>query len=261
LEWGSVSVRWYGTLITAAIVIGVILSQRIAVRRGVDPQHIPNLMGWLILGAIPMARLYYVVFAWQSYRTQPWWEIFAVWHGGIAIHGALLGGGIALALFVRKHSLNFWQLVDTIMPAVILGQAIGRWGNFFNHEAYGRAIDPNSRLWIMLQLPDGSLVHPTFLYESIWNLGVFVLLFYLAWRKPHLKAGAVFATYLIGYSLGRFWIEALRTDSLMLGPLRVAQVVSLAMILAGGVIWVGIYRWQKPDDLALAAPSDTSQDP
>jgi len=144
----------------------------------------------------------------------------------------LLGGSIALYLFARQQRLNFWLLADCIVPSLSLGQGIGRWGNFFNNEAYGEVLPPDSRLWVQLQLPDGSRVHPTFLYESLWNFSLFGILLFLSYRG-RLPPGTLLGFYLVGYSLGRFWIEGLRTDSLMLGSLRVAQVVSLALIAVG----------------------------
>jgi prolipoprotein diacylglyceryl transferase len=123
-------------------------------------------------------------------------------------------------------------LADCLVPSLSLGQGIGRWGNFFNNEAYGKVLPPDSPLWVQLQLPDGSRVHPTFLYESLWNFGLFGLLLFLSYRRQ-LPPGTLLGLYLVGYSLGRFWIEGLRTDSLMLGSLRVAQGVSLLLIGAG----------------------------
>ncbi|MEN9223076.1 MAG: prolipoprotein diacylglyceryl transferase [Thermostichus sp. BF3_bins_97] len=237
-SWGPLSLRWYGLLISLAMVLGLLLARHLSARRGISPDYLFDLLGWLVVGSLPLARLYYVVFEWDRYRDGPWWQIFAFWQGGIAIHGALIGGSVALYLFVRRHRLNFWSLADCLVPSVILGQAIGRWGNFFNNEAYGNVLRPDSLLWVQLQLPDGSRVHPTFLYESLWNFGLFGILIFLSYRR-HPPPGSLLGLYLLGYSLGRFWIEGLRTDSLMLGPLRVAQAVSLLLIGVGGLLLVG----------------------
>ncbi|WP_244352196.1 prolipoprotein diacylglyceryl transferase [Thermostichus vulcanus] len=251
-SWGSFSLSWYGLLISLAVLLGLILARHLAQRRGISPQYIPDLLLWLVVGSLPMARLYYVVFEWERYRDGPWWQVLAIWQGGIAIHGALMGGGVALYLFVRRNQLEFWSFADCIVPSVILGQALGRWGNFFNNEAYGKALSPDSALWVQLQLPDGSRVHPTFLYESLWNFGLFGILWGLSYRR-NLPPGSLLGLYLVGYSLGRFWIEGLRTDSLMLGPLRVAQVVSLLLIGVGGLLLVGSLRRTPRQTLSLAA--------
>ena len=257
---GSIVVRWYGLLIASAVLIGVTLSQYLAKRRGVNPELLADLAIWLVIGAIPCARLYYVVFQWQQYAQYPWWYAFAIWQGGIAIHGAIIGGTIATLLFARSHKVSFWQLADLVAPSLILGQAIGRWGNFFNSEAYGRATDLPWKLAIFDEIRNrqGEVVervflgyfHPTFLYESLWNIGVFMLLLSLFFwglkNSARLKTGTIIAAYLIAYSLGRVWIEGLRTDSLMLGPLRIAQVVSLIAIALGLIILAWLYWFERP---------------
>ena len=257
---GPIVVRWYGLLIASAVLIGVTLSQYLAKRRGVNPELMADLAIWLVIGAIPFARLYYVLFQWQQYAQYPWWYVFAIWQGGIAIHGAIIGGTIATLLFARSRKISFWQLADLVAPSLILGQAIGRWGNFFNGEAYGRATDLPWKLAIFDEIRNrqGEVVervfrgyfHPTFLYESLWNLGVFILLLSLFFwglkNSNRLKTGTIIAVYLIAYSLGRVWIEGLRTDSLMLGPLRIAQVVSLIAIALGLIILARLYWFKRP---------------
>lgn len=256
---GPIVVRWYGLLIASAVLIGVTLSQYLAKRRGVNPELLADLAIWLVIGAIPCARLYYVVFQWQQYAQYPWWYVFAIWQGGIAIHGAIIGGTIATLLFARSRKISFWQLSDLVAPSLILGQAIGRWGNFFNGEAYGRATDLPWKLAIFDEIRNrqGEVVeifrgyfHPTFLYESLWNIGVFILLLSLFFwglkNSNRLKTGTITAVYLIAYSLGRVWIEWLRTDSLMLGPLRIAQIVSLIAIALGLIILARLYWFKRP---------------
>ena len=248
VELGPLTVRWYGLLIASAVLIGVTLAQYLAKRRDVDPELLGDLAIWLVIAAIPSARLYYVLFQWQDYAQHPE-DILAIWKGGIAIHGAILGGIVAALIFSRLKQVSFWQLADLIMPSLILGQAVGRWGNFFNSEAFGRPTDLPWKLYIPpnrrpLEYLNFEYFHPTFLYESLWDLMVFSILLTLFFRglkrKPSLKRGTLVMVYLIGYSLGRFWIEGLRTDSLMLGPLRIAQVVSLVEIAIGvsGLIWL-----------------------
>lgn len=251
---GNFSLRWYGLLIASAVLIGVTLSQYLAQKRQVNPDLLGDLAIWLIIGAIPCARLYYVIFQWQDYVNRPS-DIIAIWKGGIAIHGAIIGGTIATLIFSKLNKVSVWQLIDLVVPSLALGQAIGRWGNFFNSEAFG---SPTNLPWKLYIPPENrpfdylkfEYFHPTFLYESIWNVGVFILLIALFfWGLKHtekLKTGTLSFVYLIAYSLGRVWIEGLRTDSLMLGPLRMAQVISLVLIGMGivGLIW--LYRWQKP---------------
>lgn len=254
VEIGPLTIRWYGFLIATAVLIGVSLSQFLAKRRNVNPELMGDLILWLVVGAIPFARLYYVLFQWQNYADNPG-QIFAIWRGGIAIHGAIIGGAIATLIFARLKRIAFWQLADLVAPSLILGQAIGRWGNFFNSEAFGRPTNLPWRLYIPpesrpFQYLNEQYFHPTFLYESLWNLGLFALLLFLFFRdlqgKPRLKIGTLFLVYMVVYSCGRFWIEGLRLDSLMFGPLRMAQFVSLTGIILGiaGLVW--LYGFNRP---------------
>ncbi len=255
-ELGPVSLRWYGFLIALAVIIGLTIAQNLAKRKNVDPEMIGDLLLWLVVGAIPGARIYYVLFEWERYGQRPE-DIIAIWQGGIAIHGAIIGGVIASILFAKVKKQSFWTLMDTIAPAVIFGQAIGRWGNFFNSEAFGMPTNLPWKLYIPpyrrpLELLEFDYFHPTFLYESIWNLMVFVLLLALFFwglkRGNNLKSGTIALTYIISYSLGRFWIEGFRIDSLMLGSLRIAQVVSLGAIVFGmfGLFWLYIAKRSLP---------------
>lgn len=257
VKLGPLTIRWYGLLIASAVLIGVSLSQYLAKRRNVDPNAIADLAIWLVIAAIPCARLYYVLFEWEQYAQRPE-DIIAIWKGGIAIHGAILGGLVATIIFARVQKLSVWLLADLVVPSLILGQAIGRWGNFFNSEAFGSPTNLPWKLYIPpQQRPPGYMnyeyFHPTFLYESLWNVLIFVILITLFFRdlkrKPHLKVGTLALIYLVGYSAGRIWIEGLRTDSLMVGPLRIAQIVSLVSILLGlaGLAWLYWFRRPLPD--------------
>lgn len=228
---GPLVIRWYGILIATAVLIGTMLAIREVERQGWNPDTFLNIILVCVPAAILGARLYYVVFEWDYYRYNPQ-EILATWQGGMAIHGGLLGAFLAGYFMTRKYKLNFLQALDIAAPSIILGQAIGRWGNFFNQEAYGYEADPQRIPWAMYI--DGAYRHPTFLYESLWNVGVFIFLLWFR-RKQGLKYGDVFLLYAMLYSLGRFFVEGLRTDSLMLTEtLRIAQVVSAATILAAG---------------------------
>jgi phosphatidylglycerol---prolipoprotein diacylglyceryl transferase len=267
---GPLHLRWYGLLIASAVLLGITLAQRLGRSRGIDSDTISDIAIWLVVGAIPCARLYYVLFEWPYY-SQHLEQIPQVWQGGIAIHGAVIGGVLAALIFAKLRRMSFWQLADVIAPALILGQAIGRWGNFFNSEAFGAPTDLPWKLYIPAQVViDGQVrsprpaafasvdyFHPTFLYESIWNLGVFALLLLLfRWGNSKssglnsgLKTGTIVCAYFIAYSLGRVWIEALRTDSLMLGPLKMAQVISLVEIAIGvaGLVWLYGLNRSLPD--------------
>jgi phosphatidylglycerol:prolipoprotein diacylglycerol transferase len=251
---GPLSLRWYGLLIAVAVLAGLALATRLGKARGIEPALIADLLPLLVLGAVIGARLYYVALEWRQYAANPL-DALAIWRGGIAIHGALLGGSLTTVLYCRWRRLAFWPLLDVLMPAVALGQAIGRWGNFFNSEAFGL---PTQLPW-RLKIPAANrppefleqlYFHPTFLYESLWNLGVcllLLLLFRAATRgKIQLPAGALSCVYLMAYSSGRVWIEGLRIDPLCLfslppfceGGLRMAQLVSLLLIALGGLgLW------------------------
>lgn len=257
VELGPLTIRWYGLLIASAVLIGVSLSMSLAKRRNVNPDLLGDLAIWLVIAAIPSARLYYVLFEWKQYSQRPD-QIIAIWNGGIAIHGAILGGILAATIFARIRKVSVWQLADLVIPSLILGQAIGRWGNFFNSEAFGDPTNLPWKLYIPLErrptlFANFEYFHPTFLYESLWNLMVFGLLMTLFFRdlkgKPRLKVGTLALVYMVAYSCGRVWIEGLRTDSLMIGPLRIAQIVSLSAIALGllGLAWLYLINRSLPD--------------
>jgi len=242
---GPLPIYWYGVIMTTAFIIGAALAYRLAAESRLDSDHVLNLLIYIIPAAIIGARLYYVLFRWEDYSYNLL-EIFAVRHGGLAIHGGLLGGVLAGFLYVRKHNLNFWRWGDILAPPVILGQAIGRWGNFINQEAFGGPVAREfiSRFPGFIQRQmfiDGQYYHPAFLYESLWNLLVFIFL--MIYRRRAELPGQILLAYIALYSAGRFFIEGMRTDSLMLGPFRAAQVVSLILIAAA----IGLYVRKKQE--------------
>ncbi|OPX86013.1 MAG: Prolipoprotein diacylglyceryl transferase [Pelotomaculum sp. PtaB.Bin013] len=252
---GPLAIYWYGIIMTAAFIIGAALAYRLASESRIDPDHVLNLLIYIIPAAIIGARLYYVLFRWEDYSYNLL-EIFAVRHGGLAIHGGLLGGALAGLLYVRKHKLNFWQMGDIFAPCVVLGQAIGRWGNFINQEAFGGPVTREfiGRFPAFMQKQmfiDGQYHHPAFLYESLWNLLVFIFL--MIYRKRADFHGQILLAYMALYSAGRFFIEGLRTDSLMLGPLRAAQVVSVIFIVAA----IGLYVSRKQDKHSIRQDEHT----
>ena len=217
-------VYWYGILIAVSVLVGIYLAMRYAKRLNYDPEMIVD----FCLLAIPLgiigARLYYVIFEWDVYKDNPL-DIVKIWEGGLAIYGAVIGGLVAAFIFSHWRKMNFWDLVDIVSPSLILGQAIGRWGNFFNQEAYGRIVTDKAWQWFpyAVYIEARQEWHmATFFYESMWNLLVF--LFLLNFRKRRKISGEVFLVYLFLYSCGRVVIEGLRTDSLYLGPVRISQL-------------------------------------
>ncbi len=233
---GPVTVRWYGLLISIGLLIAIVGGSKVAGRAGMDEDDFLTIFMAIIVAAVIGARAYYVIFQWPYYAQHPD-EIIAVWHGGLAIHGGLIGAVIAIFAGCKHYKISFWQFADILAPFAILGQAIGRWGNFFNQEAYGYEVDPSAVPWAMWI--DGAYRHPTFLYESCWNVLVCLLLLWLA-RQAWVRRGEIALSYLMFYSMGRVVIESFRTDSLMLGPLRMAQVMSLLLFF--GALAVLIYR-------------------
>ncbi|NLY37422.1 MAG: prolipoprotein diacylglyceryl transferase [Tissierellia bacterium] len=219
----GLEIRWYGILMVLSFIIAGALLQYWGKQKGYKEDDLLDLTLVVIITAIIGARLYYVAFSWEYYQGDIL-KIINLRGGGLAIHGGIIGGVIGGYLFAKRRGLNFFELTDFIAPGLILGQAIGRWGNYFNGEAHG---GPTNLPWAITVA--GEKVHPTFLYESIWNLGIFFFLVYMLKRKKF--DGQIFLLHGILYSLGRFWIEGLRTDSLMLGPLRIAQVVSMGTIV------------------------------
>lgn len=238
ISLGSIQVHWYGVIIGLGIALALILAIREGERRGIHKDTFPDLMLWAIPIAIISARIYYVAFEWDYY-SQNLGDIPKIWNGGIAIHGALIGSVITAYIFSKKKKISFWQLADIAAPSIILGQAIGRWGNFINQEAHGGEVSRSFLEglflpdWIINQMYiNGAYYHPTFLYESVWNLVGFFLL--LGLRKVNLRRGELFLSYVIWYSIGRFFVEGLRTDSLMLTEyLRIAQTISVFLIILG----------------------------
>ncbi|KGG16499.1 MULTISPECIES: prolipoprotein diacylglyceryl transferase [unclassified Prochlorococcus] len=270
IKVGPLIFRWYGILIAIAVFIGLNLSSYLANYRNLRKDFFNDLMPVLILSAVIGARIYYVAFEWRNYSGLNFWSsinlfslnipipaFLEIWNGGIAIHGALIMGALCLLIFCRIKNEFFWDALDVLVPSLALGQAIGRWGNFFNNEAFGI---PTNLPW-KLFIPYGSrpeifsneiYFHPTFLYESIWNLGVFFLLISLFRLNIKgllkLPSGALSCIYLLAYSIGRIYIEGLRTDPLCLGSIppfceggiRIAQLISFLMICLGslGLWWI-----------------------
>lgn len=231
----------YGLLIAAAVALGVFLcakrEKEMALPRDISLD--------LALCAVPLgiigARLYYVIFQWEMYRNDPIRALY-IWEGGLAIYGGVIGGAIGVWLLARRRKVPFLRLADLVAPSLILAQAIGRWGNFFNGEAYGRLIEnPALRFFPVAVLVAGEWHMATFFYESVWDLAGFFLL----WKKRNGmgRDGNLFLLYLVWYGFGRAVIEGLRTDSLMLGKMRVSQALSIVLCVASALIL--IYRRKR----------------
>lgn len=232
----GIDIAWYGICISLGVFVALLLAQYTCKLRDIDYDDVLTIFLIAFPISIIGARAYYVIFEFEQYKDNLI-NMFNIRQGGLAIHGGIIAAVIVAYIFTKKKNINFLAGMDIAAPCIILAQAIGRWGNFFNQEAHG---GPVSQAFInkfpeFIQngmLIDGTYYHPTFLYESIWNVLVCIILLYLL-HKVY-KNGIVFFSYIGLYSIGRFFIEGLRTDSLMIGGLRVAQLISLL----GVVIWI-----------------------
>lgn len=256
---GSIPIHWYGIILGSAALAGLLLAIFEGKRKGIHPDFFLDLMLFAVPVAILFARLYYVIFEWRYYKNHPG-EIFAVWEGGLAIHGALIGSVLVGWLYSRYKKTSFWGLADIAAPSILVGQIIGRWGNFMNQEAHGGEVSrqflealmlPN---WIIDQMYiDGAYYHPTFLYEAVWNVMGLILILVL--RRFNPRRGELFISYVIWYSVGRFFIEGLRTDSLWLIPdvIRMAQLIGVVLI----VLMVILLVYRRKTGLATPRYSDS----
>lgn len=246
-ELFGMEIRWYGVIIASGVMIAFLVSYLLAKKKNLDFDLIIDGFLWSFPFAIIGARLYYVAFEYKNYHS--FLDIINIRNGGMAIHGGLIGGLLVAYIFTRARKVNFLEYIDVIMPGVILAQAIGRWGNFMNQEAHGGPVSEAfiSKFPEFIQngmLINGTYYHPTFLYESVWNLVVFGLLIYILNKKKN-QHGIVIGSYMILYSLGRFFIEGLRTDSLMFFGLRTAQLISLTGIVLGAILVLFIVKKSK----------------
>ncbi|MFJ7935511.1 prolipoprotein diacylglyceryl transferase [Sporosarcina sp. NPDC096371] len=240
---GPIEVRWYGILIALGIVLAFIVVQKEMVKRGMHPDFLTDLLIWAVPISIISARIYYVIFSWDYYKDNLG-QVIQIWQGGIAIHGALIGAFVTTYFFTKRRGVSFWKTVDIAAAGLLIGQIIGRWGNFMNQEAHGGPVSEKFLEttiipdWIMNQMTiDGVTYHPTFLYESMWNIVGLIIILLL--RKVSLKRGEMFLFYLVWYSIGRFYIEGMRTDSLyVIGELRAAQLVSVTTIILGVILFI-----------------------
>ena len=224
----------YGLLIATGIAVAALLCIKQEKEKGLPKDTTIDLAFWIVPLAVICARIYYVVFQWDQYKDNPITALY-VWEGGLAIYGAIIGGVIGGFIGTRRKKLPFLKIADMIVPGLILAQAIGRWGNFINGEAYGYAItNPAWQFFPVAVNINGSWHMATFFYESLWNF----IGFWILWlnRKKVRRDGNMFCCYFIWYGIGRSVIEGLRTDSLMLGPLRVSQWLSVVLVIGGAVL-------------------------
>lgn len=241
IKIGPLAIHWYGLIIAIALLAAIFVAVKLAKKRKFSLDDVLDLALWLVIGGIIGARLYDVFVVEWSYFSNHWEKIFYIWQGGLAIHGAIIGGLIALIFWCRKRKQNIWIWLDIISVVIPLAQAIGRWGNYFNQELFGR---PTSLPWGILIAENlrpeiyksFQYFQPAFLYESILNFILFVILF-ISYQKQKLKLGQIFGLYLIGYGIIRFTMEFIRIDATgMLFNIRVPQIVSIAAIIIGLVI-------------------------
>lgn len=235
------SIPWYGILIVTGVIIAITLCIHEEKRRMLRPDTVIDMAFWAIPLGIIGARIYYVIFNWQVFSAHPISALY-IWEGGIAIYGAVIGGLIGVVLFARLRRMNPFVLTDVIVPGLALAQSIGRWGNYFNMEAFGREItNPAWQFFpIGVQIPtsNGYVWHmATFFYESCWDAVVFLLLWFVL-RKHCKRSGTLTLSYLLLYGIGRFCIEGLRMDSLMSGSIRVSQLLSLVLIVFSAVFLI-----------------------
>ncbi len=251
-SFGPITVYWYSVLIITAIIIGIYFSSRVADKNGITKDYLTDLIFYLIPIGIIGARIYYVIFNFSIFKDNVL-DIFKIWEGGLAIYGAVIASIIFIVVYSKKKNKDLLLTIDTLVPYLILGQAIGRWGNFINKEAYG-TITTFSKL-MSLKVPsfiikgmyiDGHYYMPTFYFESIWCLIGFIMLLIIRKKDNFRHKGLLLFVYFIWYGIGRFFIEGLRTDSLYLGSFRISQIVSIILILMGiiGIVYMRRKKWK-----------------
>lgn len=253
LDLGFIQIYWYSIFIFLGLLTACIVIYKESKKRGIDEEVLINLTFSTVIFGIIGARLYYVLFNLPYYMNNPL-EILEIWNGGLAIHGGIIFGLLAIYIYCKKHNLNVMRMLDIIVVGLIIGQAIGRWGNFFNSEAYGAitTMEALKSQGIPQFVIDGMYIlgeyrQPTFFYESVGCLFGFLAMLIIRCGK-FLKRGNLTAFYLVWYGILRFLIEGLRSDSLMLGPIKMAQAVSLLFVLIGIIIFIINMRKSKGDE-------------
>ncbi|MEG0909724.1 MAG: prolipoprotein diacylglyceryl transferase [Bacilli bacterium] len=250
LDIGFIKIYWYSFFIFLALLIGGNIVLKETKKFDIPENFTLNLFFWLIPISLIGARLYYVIFNF-SYYSQNLIDIFKIWEGGLAIHGGLLAGLLFVIFYCRKYKISFKYFIDFTVPALLIGQAIGRWGNFFNSEAHGggTTIEFLKSLFVPDFVIEGMKINgyyyqPTFYYESLWCLVGFIIIILIR-KYKYLKVNQLTSFYLVWYGIGRLFVESLRTDSLMLGSFKVAQIVSLFMIIVGLLLYIKSSKGSK----------------
>ena len=248
LEIGPLSIYLYGIIIALGMVLAVVYGCRRGKEFGISADDITDGVLWIVPFAILCARLYYCVFSWDTYKDNLL-SILYIWEGGLAIYGGVLGAALGVAVFCRFKKIKLPALLDLVALGFLIGQSIGRWGNFFNREAFGAATDSFFRMGLMNKYTETwEYYHPTFLYESLWNAVGFVLLHFLSKRRKY--DGQIALGYAAWYGLGRTFIEGLRVDSLYWGPFRVSQVLAAVSCLAAVcVLMLNAFKSHDPKNL------------
>ena len=247
---GSLRIEYYGLIMAFAMILGVIVACLNAKKRGLKSNDILILACYVLPLAVIGARIYYFIFSLDNYDS--FWQIFEIWNGGLAIYGGVIGGALGVMLYCLIHKKNFFAVADIAAPSLILGQAIGRIGCFFAGCCYGIEVTNDAHMWFPLSTQINGVWHySTFFYESFWNFLVFAALMLVLYLGKNIKEyGVVMSLYFILYGIGRAWIEALRGDSLYLGAIKVSQLLSILLIIAGvaiiTVIYVYKYGVKKP---------------
>lgn len=251
---GPFTVAWYGLIIVAAMLLAISLTIKEAEKRDLTEDFVVDMAFWAIPLGILGARAYYVLFELEAYLNDPIRMLY-IWEGGLAIYGGVIAGVLVIYYRAQKDNIPPLLVTDILVPYVLIGQAIGRWGNFINQEAHGGEV---SRQFLeKLMLPEfiinqmhikGSYYHPTFLYESVWNLIGAAIIYFVRKQDKLLLRGETTAAYMIWYGVGRFFIEGMRTDSLYIGGLRVSQVISLLLAAAGVAFIMYLRKVKYPRD-------------
>ncbi|MBI5886269.1 MAG: prolipoprotein diacylglyceryl transferase [Deltaproteobacteria bacterium] len=252
-KYGFIEIRFYGLMYVVAILTATWIIKHEVRRKAIaiSEDDVMNLIVWTVIGGVVGARLYYVVFN-LGYYLSDLKEIPAIWHGGLAIHGGLIGGISVAWFYLRRRSVAFWRMADAVAPSLILGQAFGRFGNFMNGDAHGA---PTDMPWGIVFPPEsiagrqfpGVPLHPTMLYEMFFNLCIFAFIWLVLRRREH-RDGYIFAMYVALYSVGRFVVEHFRADSLMFGSLRAAQMASIGISLVALAVIIAGRLWETPGE-------------
>jgi phosphatidylglycerol:prolipoprotein diacylglycerol transferase len=255
-DLGVIKITWYSIMILSGVIIAGLLIIKEAKKYNINNEFITNLIFWTIFFGIIGARLYYVAFEW-SYYSSHIDSIWKIWEGGLAIHGGIITGLLFIIFYCNKYKVKIFKVLDITVVGLIIAQALGRWGNFFNGEAHGpettalalEKIGIIPRFVIEGMSINGVYYQPTFYYEFLWCMLGFIILLLVRWLYKYLKTGQLTAIYFMWYSVGRFFIEGMRTDSLMLGNIKVAQVVSVLLFIVGLFIFIKNLRGSKLENL------------